>query len=47
MPKKQYWVDINSFEVEANDEEEAYEIAVKTIKDDPSLALDFEIVSAE
>lgn len=44
---KKYWADLNSFEVEAHDAEEAKEIAWQMIQDDVSLACPVEVVPAD
>ena len=39
-----YWVDLNSFMVEADSEDEAYKKGAEMIKKDPTLALPLSIV---
>ena len=40
---KKYWIDLNSFEVEAENEEEAKMKAEKMLKDDPSIAYPLDV----
>ena len=42
-----YWININSFEVFAEDQESAGRVAELRIKEDPSLAQDFEVILNE
>lgn len=41
--KRRYYVDINSFTVDAVDEEEACDIAEQMIRDDIELSLSFQV----
>lgn len=50
MPKKEekevlnsYYIDFNSFEVVAKNEEEAYDKAIKRMEEDTDLVRDFEV----